>query len=77
MTIEVIKPGIRYEERSFEIECRACRAVLRFKGVDVDEGVSLRSITCPECGTGNKIPEPATTPVWDVTGQEGKPLQHP
>jgi hypothetical protein len=66
--IEVIKPGVLYEDRSFEIRCRLCRALLRFKGADVTRGADVHWIVCPQCDTNTMVgPGNNITGLKDVT----------
>jgi hypothetical protein len=53
--IEVIKPGVIYAERTFEMACRLCRALLRFKGSDVTVGTEVSWIVCPQCKTSTDV----------------------
>jgi Zn finger protein HypA/HybF involved in hydrogenase expression len=53
--IEVIKPGVLYEDRLFEIACRMCKAQLRFLGSDVTEGTTLSWVVCPQCDNNTDI----------------------
>jgi len=47
--VEVIKRGVPYEDRTLEAECRYCLSLLRFKGSEVVEGVSIKYVVCPIC----------------------------
>lgn len=50
--VEIIRKGTPYDERTFEIECVSCKALLHYKGSETklhSSGV-FSTIQCPECG---------------------------
>lgn len=71
--IEVIRRGVPYPDRTFEIECRYCRAQLRFKGEEVTKGSEVDWITCPQCSTNTQVgPGSNIVGLKDVTNPPKK-----
>ena len=74
MAIEIIKPGVFYEDRLFELTCRSCRARLRFKGSDTTTGDAsgIEWVTCPQCGarTNAAAAKDITDPPDPMMGQQ-------
>jgi endogenous inhibitor of DNA gyrase (YacG/DUF329 family) len=56
MTIEIIKKGIKPQDRKVEGTCNRCRAVMRWEASDGEhyydqrENGEWNTIKCPECG---------------------------
>jgi uncharacterized protein (UPF0212 family) len=72
VTVEVIKAGVPYNDRTFEIACRMCKALLRFKGADVYQGVDVASIQCPACGAGIMVGPGNVVGLIDVISRDEK-----
>ena len=61
--VEILKPGVLYEQRYLQVECRRCLSLLKFRGDEPVQGVDIAWIVCPLCGTeinvAGAIPAPA------------------
>jgi hypothetical protein len=47
--VEVLKQGIPYKDRYFDVGCPRCLSLLKFKGDEVIEATDFNYIYCPVC----------------------------